>query len=163
MSDRYGSGDDLVLPFLFVPHGEPESPEVAAFKSRYPDWFSIPADFVAHDDPEQPDDAFASPDEQERSEAPRPKGIEQDDTSSALRAFQRANALHGDPVAALRALRDAPDAFADDALGEQVVDQSGKEPGTKVPTGSAFPLPLREGLGEGSRCMDRSVVGAVDI
>ena len=33
-----------------------------------------------------------------------------------MRAFQRASEAHGDPVAALRALRDHPDAFADPAL-----------------------------------------------
>lgn len=38
-ADRYDARypDDLVLPFIFVPHGAPERPEVAEFKARYPD------------------------------------------------------------------------------------------------------------------------------
>lgn len=59
-ADRYNSSypDDLVLPFVFVPHGEPERPEVAEFKARYPDWFAIPATFVPHP---RPAEALAGP------------------------------------------------------------------------------------------------------
>ena len=49
--------DDLRLPFLFVPHGVPEPPGVAAFKARYPGWFSIPATFVPRAEPGRGDDA----------------------------------------------------------------------------------------------------------
>jgi hypothetical protein len=35
--------------------------------------------------------------------------------AASVRAFQRASEVHGDPIAALRALRDHPDAFADPA------------------------------------------------
>ncbi|MEO9190893.1 MAG: hypothetical protein ABI224_12985 [Acetobacteraceae bacterium] len=51
-ADRYDSSypDDLIL-LLFIPHGEPEGPEVVEFKARYPDWFTIPATFVPHPRP----------------------------------------------------------------------------------------------------------------
>ena len=54
-TDRYNSGypGDLVLPFIFVPQGEPERLEVAEFKTRYPDWFSIPSTFTPYPDQEE--------------------------------------------------------------------------------------------------------------
>jgi hypothetical protein len=122
VTDRYRSPDDLVLPFIFIPHGAPESPEVAAFKARYPGWFTIPATFVPRAAGSVRDNAGPLPDgsaatghSRAASQAAPPRMPERTDTASAFRAFQRANALHGDPVAALRALRDTPDKFADGA------------------------------------------------
>jgi len=120
VTDGFGSFDDLVLPFIFIPHGAPESPEVAAFKARYPSWFTIPATFVPRLAGDAQDNTGSLPDgtattshsRAVRQAAP-PRMPKRTDTASAFRAFQRANALYGDPVAALRALRDTPDKFAD--------------------------------------------------
>ena len=119
MTDRYRSPDDLVLPFIFIPHGAPKSPKVAAFKARHPGWFTIPATFVPRAAGSVRDNAGPLPDgsaatghSRAASQAAPPRMPERTDTASAFRAFQRANALHGDPVAALRALRDTPDKFA---------------------------------------------------
>jgi hypothetical protein len=114
--------DDLKIPFLFIPHGVPEPPEAAAFRARYPGWFSIPATFVPRAEPVrdaapiQYQDVSESP--VQGTVFPAPAGTRLDAQASmaaSVRAFQRASAVHGDAVAALRALRDRPDAFADPA------------------------------------------------
>jgi hypothetical protein len=125
VSDRVEFGEDLTIPFIFVADGESEPPELAAFKARYPDWFSIPATYVPYSKERRRENSVPAPDAGERrhpryevaSFPPpqidrRPRGGE---PGSALRAFQRANAVHPDPVNALRALRDTPEAFADEA------------------------------------------------
>ena len=115
--------DDLRLPFLFIPHGVPEPPEVAAFKARCPGWFSIPATFVPRTEPDRGDDAVPprgrpdAPDPPFReavSPAPHARRFdEQASMAASVRAFQRASEVHGDSVAALRALKENPNAFAD--------------------------------------------------
>lgn len=123
MTEHYGFHDDLTLPFIFVPHGQGEMPEVQEFKARYPGWFTIPATFVPHDTSEAPDDAGwsdgdADPWPDPVPSAPRPTGAARtldDGMPSSVRAFQRAYTAHGDASRALRALRDTPDAFADAA------------------------------------------------
>ena len=116
--------DDLRLPFLFVPRGVPEPPEVAAFKARHPGWFSIPATFVPRAEPDSDDDTVPlggldAPDPPFReavSPAPHARRLDRGTSMAAsVRAFQRASEIHGDPVAALRALKENPDAFADPA------------------------------------------------
>ena len=91
-ADRYNSSypDDLVLPFVFVPHGEPERPEVAEFKARYPDWFAIPATFVPHP---RPAEALAGPSRgldtgHRRPVAPPPRPGSGTDWDGAVRAFR---------------------------------------------------------------------------
>lgn len=165
MTDRVEFGEDLKIPFIFVPHGQPESPDVAAFKARYPDWISIPATFVPYGKdrrrengaPPLPhagerrhpryEDASVPPPQIDR----RPRGGEPD---SSLRAFQRANAVHADPVAALRALRDTPEAFADDAPGTQVAQA--------IPLPWPFPPPFGgpgSDLDDAARRLSNSITG----
>jgi hypothetical protein len=131
VSDRVEFGEDLTIPFIFVADGEPEPPELAAFKARYPDWFSIPATYVPYSTEPRRDDGASPPlhvderrhprDENASFPPPRidhrPPGGE---PGSSLRAFQRANAVHADPVAALRALRDTPEAFMDGIVVAQI-------------------------------------------
>jgi len=115
--------DDLRLPFLFIPHGVPEPPEVAAFKARCPGWFSIPATFVPRTEPDRGDDAVPprgrpdAPDPPFREAVPPARHArrfdEQASMAASVRAFQRASEVHGDSVAALRALKENPNAFAD--------------------------------------------------
>ena len=117
--------DDLRIPFLFVPHGVPEPPEVAAFKARYPGWFSIPATFVPRAEPDRDDDTVrplgfldvpGAPSREPVPPAPGARRLDaQASVAASVRAFQRASEVHGDPIAALRALRDHPDEFADPA------------------------------------------------
>ncbi len=117
--------DDLKIPFLFVPHGEPESPEAAEFKARHPGWFSIPATFVPHARPDRDDSTVRPLERLDASDPPsgeagavEPRTGQYDAQASmaaSVRAFQRASEVHGDPVSALRALRDRPDAFANSA------------------------------------------------
>ena len=119
VTDQYSISDELRLPFIYVPYGQPESPDVAAFKARYPGWFSIPATFTPYPEPPRHDvadpplEAIQAMESSERPGlAPPPRRIGGIDTTAALRAFQRAMTQHGDPVAALRALKDTPDVFA---------------------------------------------------
>ncbi len=110
VTDRDRSSNDLVLPFIFIPHGAPESPEVAAFKARYPGWITIPATFVPHaaDTPEHwREDA--------RSSEPRPgefttSGVQ---PPSPVQGFERSYATMNDPASVLetrRATADTPPA-----------------------------------------------------
>ncbi|MGA9866249.1 MAG: hypothetical protein WBQ75_07375 [Acetobacteraceae bacterium] len=126
MTEHYGFNDDLILPFIFVPHGEGETPELQEFKARYPGWFTIPAEFTPHDGPGSSESAVPTVvdaerwPEPDRFQAPHPgwaAPARLGDSNPALsaRAFQRAYEVHGDAVQALRALRDRTDAFADDA------------------------------------------------
>ncbi|MGA9868087.1 MAG: hypothetical protein WBQ75_16805 [Acetobacteraceae bacterium] len=121
MSDINGPGDDLILPFIFVPHGGPEPPELAEYKANHPDWFTIPATFEPHEVVRPPDEA-PQPQPPPLQDSPGRWGGRCDppnhaqrwgsgDLAAASQAFQQANALHGDPVAALRALRDSPEKF----------------------------------------------------
>lgn len=135
MSKIYGPGDDLVLPFIFVPHDAPEPPELAEFKATYPDWFAISAIFEPHEDvaprdePPQvqppPSDAPArwgrrcEPPDHARGLAP--------DLAAASQAFLRASALHGDPVAALQAFRDSPEKVTDAAPSAPQTPEYGVE------------------------------------
>ena len=98
MTDRYRSSDDLVFPFIFIPHGAPESPEVAAFKARYPGWFTIPATFVPR--------AADEPDhwrEEARSPEPSPGEFipSGGPAFSSMQAFERLYATMNDPESVL--------------------------------------------------------------
>ena len=44
--------DEVVLPFLFVPDGQQDSPEAQAFRAEHLDWVSFPAWFVPHGESE---------------------------------------------------------------------------------------------------------------
>ncbi|HJS88205.1 MAG TPA: BPSL0067 family protein [Acetobacteraceae bacterium] len=110
--------DDLKIPFLFIPHGEPESPEAAEFKARYPSWFSIPATFVPRIERSQdvpPPERLDAPDTPPAPARGARRLDGQTSMAASVRAFQRASEVHGDPVTALRALKENPDAFADPA------------------------------------------------
>ena len=122
MSEINGPGDDLILPFIFVPHGGPEPPELAEYKANHPGWFTIPATFEPHDGVRPPDEAPPPPPPSlqdlpgrwgRRCEPPNhARRWASNDLAAASQAFQQANALHGDPVAALRSMRDSPEKFA---------------------------------------------------
>ncbi|HJS87272.1 MAG TPA: BPSL0067 family protein [Acetobacteraceae bacterium] len=96
MTDRDRSPNDLVLPFIFIPHGAPESPEVAAFKARYPGWITIPATFVPR--------VAGAPDqrrEEARSSEPYPGEFTPSRVQplSPVHAFERSYATMNDPGA----------------------------------------------------------------
>ncbi|MEO8716084.1 MAG: hypothetical protein ABI369_13825, partial [Acetobacteraceae bacterium] len=97
---------------------------VAAFKARYPGWFSIPATFTPYPEPGERNDSgrdmdgFGAGESLNEPNPPSsPRRFGSVDTASALRAFRRARALHASPEAALRALRDTPEAFEDRSSG----------------------------------------------
>lgn len=142
MSDINGPGDDLILPFIFVPHGGPAPPELEEYKARYPGWFTIPATFEPHEDAGPRDEAPPGsppdppPQAGKASEPPNhARRLGGNDLITASWAFQRANAVHGDPVAALRAMRDSPETFADGASSarEEGAD-GGRDAGIDTPS-----------------------------
>ncbi len=98
MTDRYRSGDDLILPFIFIPHGAPEPPEVAAFKARYPGWFTIPATFVPRA-PSAPDHLREEAQSQER----HPRELNQSGARhlSPEQAFECSSVTLNDPGSAV--------------------------------------------------------------
>jgi len=137
VSEINGPGDDLILPFIFVPHGGPEPPELAEYKANHPGWFTIPATYEPHEGVRQPDEAPPPPPPSlqdlpgrwgRRCEPPNhARRWASNDLAAASQAFQQANALHGDPVAALRSMRDSPERFADGAPPAQAGGTDGNK------------------------------------
>ncbi|MEO8714657.1 MAG: hypothetical protein ABI369_06565 [Acetobacteraceae bacterium] len=144
--------DDLVLPFIFVPYGEPERPEVAEFKARYPGWIAIPATFIPY-----PREVEQAPDEEPRlkTRPPPPRPVPPPtqpgsgtDWNGAMRAFLASYRGLNDPIALLRGnpvMRDMLQRSVEtsDPAGDQgsAVSQVEAPPGERL-TAQAFPLPL---------------------
>jgi hypothetical protein len=130
------SFDEIKLPFIFVPHGEPEPTE---WLHRHPDYIKLPATFMprAHGD-RQADPVAGAPPPAQRNSAGGP-AASSDPGGSMPQAengsFEQAHATPGiaplssDPIAAYR--------MASDALGTAAsAHASGRDAGPDAPTGA---------------------------
>lgn len=102
------ASDDLVLPFIFVPHGGAEPPELAAFKASHPGWFTIPATFRPSAATEATEEQSSRmtyghlPSRLRPCPPPARPGNGSVSNETAMQAFLVAWEVMNDPVAALR-------------------------------------------------------------
>jgi hypothetical protein len=109
----------LRIPFMFTGRGAPESPELAEFRARHPGWITIPATFVplATEHQTLPLGPHTDTTETLSPLAARFPQLNAAGFSVALEAFRNATALHGDAMAALRAIKEAPEQFVNEPVG----------------------------------------------